>query len=157
MNKRTTPRVCKECGKSEEEVRFYRSSGLHCAKHANARKKLRDPEGRRKKLWYEKNKTPLREYALKYKYGITLEQYDTVLQQQGYGCAICGRKTGGFNQYGPLPLVVDHNHETGQIRGLLCDRCNRAIGLLQDSPTVVFNACYYLYLYLQPVTAACGG
>lgn len=61
-----------------------------------------------------------RAYHLKRKFGITEEQYNELLERQGGGCAICG-KTG--EQEGKS-LAVDHNHVTGEIRGVLCYRCN---------------------------------
>jgi hypothetical protein len=64
---------------------------------------------------------------LKRTYGITLEEYDAKLAEQGGACAVCGRE--------PRPdisLHVDHDHVTGAIRGLLCFRCNVAIGLISE-------------------------
>lgn len=84
------------------------------AKHA------RDREDGRKQI------SDRRSY-LKRKYGITLEEYDEKLAEQGGVCAVCSRE--------PRPdisLHVDHDHETGQIRGLLCFRCNVAIGLISE-------------------------
>ncbi|MFA7222777.1 MAG: endonuclease VII domain-containing protein [Bacilli bacterium] len=68
-------------------------------------------------------------------YGISIEEYDRMKKEQGSKCAICGR--GGH-------LYVDHNHKTGEVRGLLCNSCNSAIGQLQDSPVVVAKALRYL-------------
>ena len=64
---------------------------------------------------------------LKRKFGITPEDYERRLAQQGGGCAVCGRA--------PKPgksLHVDHDHETGYVRGLLCFKCNAALGQLDD-------------------------
>lgn len=58
------------------------------------------------------------------RYGITLEQYEAQFAAQGGVCAICGGAGGGKW----WPLVIDHDHETGKFRGLLCDRCNRWLG-----------------------------
>lgn len=63
------------------------------------------------------------------KYGLTLEIYDHLIEEQGFLCIIC-RKTQNFGQH----LCVDHCHNTGKIRGLLCNACNRALGLLKDDP-----------------------
>jgi len=73
--------------------------------------------------WLE-NRTHLDRRAehLKRKYGITLEQYDQMLEAQGGGCAICARAPG------KQVLAVDHCHETGRVRALLCSGCNRSIG-----------------------------
>lgn len=61
-----------------------------------------------------------REYSLKRKYGITLDQYEELLLRQNNSCAICDRDAGEFK----TNLAVDHDHKTGRIRGLLCTNCN---------------------------------
>jgi hypothetical protein len=70
---------------------------------------------------------------------MTVEEYDILLESQNFVCAICG----GVNPNNKR-LCVDHNHETGQVRGLLCDCCNRGIGQLKDSIRLVSNALEYL-------------
>lgn len=70
-------------------------------------------------------------YELKKLYGITVEQYNEMLESQGGVCAICHD-----NNIRELKLAVDHDHETGKVRGLLCDRCNRGIGLLRTIKNV---------------------
>lgn len=66
---------------------------------------------------------------LKNKYGITTEQYDELLEKQGDACALCRRPSSDFK----TRLAVDHNHETREIRGLLCAYCNhRVIGRHRD-------------------------
>ena len=72
------------------------------------------------------------------KYGITQADYDAMLANQGGGCAICGRKPG------KISLHVDHVHGSDKIRGLLCFRCNNALGDLNDSPAFLERAVAYL-------------
>src|SRR5258705_13516383 len=62
------------------------------------------------------------------KYGITEEQYESLLKEQNGVCLICR-----IPHHPENPLVVDHNHATGKVRALLCSQCNTGIGLLQDS------------------------
>jgi len=70
-----------------------------------------------------------REYSLKKKYGITVKQYDELLEKQNQCCAICDKHASEFK----TRLAVDHNHVTGEIRGLLCTYCNhRLIGRHRD-------------------------
>src|SRR3989442_9160388 len=57
-----------------------------------------------------------------YRYGVTDAEYQAMLQRQNGLCAICGKTQ-------TRQLCLDHDHETGQVRGLLCDRCNRALGV----------------------------
>ena len=75
------------------------------------------------------------------KYGLTPEDYSNMLESQGGVCAICGADN---PRDGRENLHVDHCHSTGKVRGLLCGPCNKAIGLLQDDPTIIRNAANYL-------------
>ena len=63
---------------------------------------------------------------LKAKYGLTVREYESIHVAQSGKCAICGRDENGRK------LAVDHNHKTGEIRGLLCDSCNPRLGILED-------------------------
>jgi hypothetical protein len=74
---------------------------------------------------------------LQSKYGITLDEYLFMVQGCKNRCECCGKKPNDA-------LCVDHNHETGEIRGLLCRQCNAGIGLLQDTCEGVENALNYL-------------
>jgi len=74
------------------------------------------------------------------RYGISLAQYDAMLERQANTCAICG-KTPEENEQ---RLSVDHDHDTGEVRSLLCNGCNGALGLMQDDPDVLQAACDYL-------------
>ena len=83
------------------------------------------------------------------KYGITLEQYDAMLEEQQGSCAICGTADNGSTQDGknPLPLSVDHDHATGKIRRLLCTPCNFLVGFLEVNPVRYEAAKAYLDKY----------
>lgn len=73
------------------------------------------------------------------KYGLTISDYDAMLAGQNGGCALCGRT----NRNGKR-LHVDHCHETGRVRGLLCSRCNTAIGLLLHDPKILRRAARFV-------------
>lgn len=74
------------------------------------------------------------------KYGLTKAEFDLLLEQQGGVCAICaGPRSGPGKRF-----HVDHCHDTGQVRGLLCGNCNTAIGLLGDDPERAEKAAAYL-------------
>ena len=75
---------------------------------------------------------------LQCRYGITLEDYDQMLEVQQGRCAVCSSKPQMKR------LAVDHNHSTGKVRGLLCDRCNRALGLLNDDYQIAKSMESYL-------------
>jgi hypothetical protein len=70
-----------------------------------------------------------RRWNLKAVYGLSLEQYDQMLQAQDYVCAICKQSETQMFDGRIRPLSIDHDHENGQIRKLLCYRCNRAVAL----------------------------
>lgn len=78
-----------------------------------------------------------RKWELPHYYGITAEQYTSLVEQQNNQCAICGKNPETY-------LAVDHCHRTGKIRGLLCRRCNSAIGLFDENQTTIRNALQYL-------------
>jgi ribosomal protein L34E len=71
-----------------------------------------------------------RRARLKYRYGITAEQYDKLLVSQNGKCAICGTITPGVARQ--RNFTVDHNHTTSNVRGLLCYRCNTGVGWIEN-------------------------
>ncbi len=76
---------------------------------------------------------------LRIKYGLTLEQYEQLLEKQEGLCAICQRERSTKRH-----LAVDHCHTTGKIRGLLCSTCNTALGKFRDSQILLHRAADYL-------------
>jgi hypothetical protein len=72
-------------------------------------------------------------------YGISIEEYDQMLLEQNGVCYICNKKPSDKRA-----LDIDHNHETGVVRGLLCSQHNRAIGLFDDSINLLARAIEYL-------------
>ncbi len=92
-----------------------------------------------------------RKSNLKYRYGITEEDYEELLVKQKYSCKICGQKPDKCqtepdkSQTEPdKPLYVDHCHQTKAIRGLLCHKCNIALGHMNDDPEQLERAANYL-------------
>jgi hypothetical protein len=85
-----------------------------------------------------------RRHSLKKTYGITVEQYAEMLAVQDGCCAICKRSESRTRGSRAITLAVDHCHSSGSVRGLLCGRCNTAIGLLQDDVGVLRQAIEYL-------------
>lgn len=79
-----------------------------------------------------------RKYRLKYKHGLTIQEYDAMSALQNGVCAICGKHPKTRN------LSVDHDHNTGKIRGLLCYSCNYAIGIMRDDVDRLRRAADYL-------------
>lgn len=75
-------------------------------------------------------------------YGITEDEFNQMLLKQDNKCAICGTSDWGR----PSPSI-DHNHKTGKVRALLCNRCNRVLGLTEDSPELISKMLEYLKEY----------
>lgn len=99
-----------------------RAKGM-CMSHYN---KFRWAEGIRSPSY---NKEALRAARLRHRYGIEVAEYDRLLAQQGGRCAICKEPSGGGrSKPHHKRLCVDHDHDSGRVRGLLCDSCNLAIG-----------------------------
>lgn len=82
-----------------------------------------------------------RKYQLRDKYGITEEDYERMFIAQNGRCAICNTDTptGKWKRF-----AVDHCHHTGLVRGLLCNECNRGMGLLKDNAELLRKAANYL-------------
>lgn len=87
----------------------------------------------------EQYKVMIRKGWLKKNYNLTQEQFDQILESQDNKCAICN--SSDFGKKGP---VVDHCHTTGQVRGILCGKCNRGIGLFNDDVCIMKNAIQYI-------------
>ena len=103
-----------------------------------------------KKIYKKQNqsksgKLNSRKSHLKTHYSITLEQYDEMFKEQNGICIICGKPETRTLYNTITHLVVDHNHETGKIRGLLCHNCNILIGCAKDNITMLQSAINYLH------------
>lgn len=121
---------CKQYKNPEEFGKLsYNWNGLDCICKDCRSHKRKTPE-EREHIW---------EFCMKKRYGISKENYYNLLEEQNGVCAICfkaeiqGRK-----------LSVDHNHLTGEVRGLLCSKCNMVLGLLGDNDELLLNALNYL-------------
>lgn len=107
----------------------------------------------RAKKWAKDNPERIVEIMRKHNYGITAEEYNKKKKKQKNRCAICKsrerrthKRTGGRQS-----LSVDHNHETKQIRDLLCGDCNRGLGMFKDSFKLLIRASQYLKKHKRKV------
>jgi hypothetical protein len=153
-------KTCRKCGLSRPLNEFYknRSDCIPCNKEYRRRyyamnrraaierarrwqEKNRERHVAKQRLYRHQNRERIqranRSRHLVKKYGITLDEYEALSESQNHLCQICGDTEEGG-------LHVDHDHRTGEIRGLLCGRCNKAIGLFDDDPTRVLAAERYL-------------
>ena len=123
-------RACKECNRQRSRNRYRKfTPAQKAADHAARLQRRKDrPDGDRRRA----------RYLLK-TYGIAVEQYELMLEQQAGRCAICRNKPQKRR------LHVDHDHKTGKIRGLLCLRCNhKGLSGFQDNIDIVENAYVYM-------------
>ena len=104
--------------------------------------RVRAEQKRRERGYYEKNSDTIFENYLKRTYNIDLNKYNSLFEEQSGVCAICKQECVSGRK-----LAVDHNHDTGEVRGLLCCRCNRGIGNLDDSLDKLKSAVLYLEKY----------
>lgn len=93
--------------------------------------------------YYKRDKEKIRGRNLQKKFGLTLEQYNQMAKAQDFKCAVCKQPETSKS------LAVDHDHKTGQIRGLLCGRCNPGLGFLKDDPERIRNLVKYLEQALE--------
>lgn len=163
----TSPRVwqtgepekrCRSCGKSKPLSEFYLQSRTdrhgNRIRHSNCKTCTKRTKDEWRKKHPRKNERLYRRCNLR-RYGITVVEYDALFAEQGGLCAICGqpeRKTykprpgwvPAFPTGTPLRLAVDHCHSTGKVRGLLCQDCNRALGIFRDDPAILRAAAMYV-------------
>jgi Recombination endonuclease VII len=91
--------------------------------------------------WRQRTRQTRLAKLLKAQYGMTEQDYYERLEAQGGACSICGRSP---EEAGQVRLVVDHDHATGRVRGLLCQPCNQGLGRFGDSIERLVSAVRYL-------------
>ncbi len=127
---------CTECGETKS-IDEFASAGA-----GKKRAKCKPCLARKKREYYKENPDKARRRNLKTYYGIDVETYDLMAEQQNQCCASCEKPTEN--------LVVDHDHETGKVRALLCTNCNLALGHFRDSIWTIENAIEYLIKHGKP-------
>lgn len=167
---------CKVCHKVKPLDEFYAAPGMRdghrndcksCNLAAKRERVARDPQANRDRVraWQAANrervnaanrerrtrpeaKRAQRDGYLRRKYGISIEQYDEMFRTQSGVCGICGREP-----HPTISLHVDHDHVTGEIRGLTCFRCNQALGAFGEDSTYLRAAADYLDTHDPEVVA----
>lgn len=144
----------KNCPKCKEE-KFFSAFGkdrtkknglssycLACAATNRKANYAKNPAKEKRKLieYYKANKERSRGYSLKALYGLSQDKYKGMLWQQNGSCKICGTHESNLKR----KLFVDHCHETGRVRGLLCQYCNTMLGNAKDNVLVLQAAISYL-------------
>lgn len=95
-------------------------------------------------------KQEARESWLRRKFNLTASEYDEMLRGQGGVCAICGQPERLMRQGRTRRLAIDHDHQTGRVRGLLCASCNVVLGHLRDDPEWAATFVARMTTYLDP-------
>lgn len=127
-------KICPDCGEEKDATEFNvdrrNKSGLYtyCRPCKYQRYKKRDPKKRRLE-------------RVKACYGLEPGEYYALVEAANGTCQTCGTPEGDDK---PTKLVVDHCHVTGKVRGMICDRCNRALGLVGDNVQTLSNLITYL-------------
>ncbi len=102
--------------------------------------KNRDSILAKSKIYYEANKERIRLRGRCHRLGMTIEQYNERFEEHTGNCDICGKHESEFER----PLFIDHCHETGKVRGLLCQQCNMLLGNAFDDLDILAAASSYL-------------
>ena len=132
---------CKQCKKEKDLINFRVSKRGNKSWYHNVCKECANINYM--EVYFNNHqirKEQLRHKIRKLTYGITEQEFNTLLESQNNSCAICGSKVAG----GRGDWHVDHCHNTGKIRGLLCHYCNTGLGLFKDSEELLFLAARYL-------------
>jgi hypothetical protein len=132
---------CKSCKNNRQKIYHIENKTYISEKQ---RERYSKPENKQKKKERQEkpeNKIRKKELHLKRLYGLSLKEHNEMLVRQNYKCKICKINE---KDVGIKGLVVDHNHKTKQIRGLLCGPCNTAIGLLKEDIDIILRVLNYL-------------
>lgn len=129
-----SPKICTKCGKEFPATTefFFKDKrtkdGLQyfCKKCAY----------KRKQEWRKENRESARKTHLKHRYGITIEDYKELYNNQNGMCKICGTRYD--------ILYIDHNHKNDKVRGLLCSNCNAGLGMFKENKLILIKALNYL-------------
>ena len=127
-------KLCPDCGEWKQLDEFPRNRNCKDGRHPYC-KPCHNARGKESKPRLYGGS---RHYHLKRRYGIGADEFDELVLQQGGVCAICGR---------PDPEHVDHDHETGAVRGILCFNCNGGLGQFRDSIDSLLTAASYLEVH----------
>jgi hypothetical protein len=137
-------KICSKCLIEKPNTEFYKGKQASCKECDKIRSnKWTNSNKERKKItnkaWYAKNTERVHEIGLN-KYGITIEIYQKMLIEQNGTCKICNQHESKFKK----KLCVDHCHQTGQVRALLCSACNQMIGLAKENVETLQAAILFL-------------
>lgn len=133
---------CKGCVNADNAARYKTPEGQERDKSYRQKPKYKEGRNKRNRERYSPEAELSR--TLQKRYGITAAEYDCLFDQQRGLCAICLNPPGRGGR-----LCVDHDHQSGKVRGLLCKPCNSLLGRWRDSPDAADRAKDYLLKHRQ--------
>lgn len=149
VNNQPLFKVCRICQTKKSHDSFYIYGGNTCKECAAKQSKIyrlhhQEQIKNRAKEYRRRTYNPLKRYIkrIKQSYGVSLEWYQEQLKKQNNACAICGKIS-------QSKLYIDHNHQTNQVRELLCNHCNALIGYALEDTKILTGAIDYLKKHNQ--------
>ena len=130
-------KYCKSCDTTKPIDEFYLRNKISMVRHSTCK----ECDRKRVAENYATDPSIYQNNHLKRNYGITLNEYNKMLKEQDHKCATCGTTEAG-GKHGKF--MVDHSHNTGKVRGLLCKSCNIALGEIKDNRQTLLNMVEYL-------------
>lgn len=150
-------KICNKCKLEKPISEFYKRNGRplglmsRCKKcenlcHFDYVQKNREKVYKKKKEWNKNNPNKVKKWdfekGIKYRYGLSIDKYNEMLNDQNNKCAICNENFTHKNK-----PCIDHNHEDLKVRALLCRKCNALIGLSNENIIILYNSIKYLEKY----------
>lgn len=137
-------KLCRKCGETKPYSEFTKTTCTKAGITSNCKVCRNAYSKQRRDFNYEKVRATEKESHMKHRlkqlYGITRDDYNNMLDAQDNCCAICKTHKDTLTR----ALAVDHCHDTGNVRGLLCNRCNRALGQFEDDIELLKAAVSYM-------------
>lgn len=145
-------KLCRKCGITKALSEFVKNKDRYqylckaCKRNKENKRYGREEVKQKYQAYWVRAKLSHKDRFFKRTYGISLEDYQNLLKQQNNACAICERQESVLDKRTKEPrrLAVDHDHETGTIRGLLCMSCNVGLGKFGDNQETLRKALNYL-------------
>lgn len=141
-----TLKRCSKCGGDKPRTEFFRNSAARDGLQSQCKACQSGTPAQRERMRQRKRRPDYTAKAQAWRrtsrlrrYGLTEEEFVAMLDAQGNACAACRRDFS--DDLGPC---IDHDHDTGEVRGLLCSGCNTALGMLADDPVRISGLLIYL-------------
>jgi hypothetical protein len=158
MSSKTYREANKDKIKAQKKAYYEANKEKVKAKSREYYEANKDRQKEQRNTWRKSNQDKMNEYNRAYRYrnraqphrgkikqyGLTLERYNTLVSQTGDNCPICGVQFDWVNRHKANRPCIDHCHKTGEVRGIICGKCNAAIGMFSDSVETLGKAIQWL-------------